>query len=33
MNLSLVKNVCDVNNCDFTFNVEMIPKMCGNKVV
>jgi len=32
MKLSLATNVREVDNCNFTFNIEMIPKMSGNKV-
>ena len=30
--LNTINEVKDNFECDFSFNVEMIPKMCGNKV-
>ena len=32
MKLSQVTNIKDTDKCGFTFNLEMIPKMSGNKV-
>lgn len=32
MNLNLATNIHEIDNCNFTFNIESIPKMSGNKV-